>query len=104
MRRAEGVHLLLLALGIGWEAISPRDLESGALMQKQARVLILPMCAGLSDAACDNIVRWVSAGGRLIADVLPAVFTAHGRLRGSGIDSATGKAENSSNPLTGCSA
>ena len=95
----EGVHLLLLALGIGWEAISPRDLESGALMRKNARVLILPMCGALSDAACDNILRWVSAGGRLIADVLPAVFTAHGRLRGAGIDSTTGKTENSSNPL-----
>jgi hypothetical protein len=43
------------------------------------------MCAALSEAACAAIQRWVAQGGRLIADLLPGVFTAHGRLRGTGI-------------------
>jgi hypothetical protein len=94
----EGVHELLAAMGVGWRAISPSDVETGALERRQAKLLILPMCAALSDPACEAIRRWVAAGGRVIADLLPGTFSAHGRLRGTGI-SATGSLQGSTNPL-----
>jgi hypothetical protein len=94
----ENVHDLLAAMGIGWRAINPADVELGALERNGARVLILPMCAALSEAACGSISRWVKRGGHLIADLLPGTFSDHGRLRGTGIDSA-GRVLNSTNPL-----
>jgi hypothetical protein len=94
----EGVHDLLAAMGVGWRAISPSDVESGALERRGARLLILPMCAALSAPACEAIQRWVSHGGRVIADLLPGVFTSHGRLRGTGITPA-GALQGSTNPL-----
>jgi len=81
----EGAHELLAAMGIGWRAIFPADLENGLLEGSGAKVLILPMCAALSDASCEALERWVGHGGNLIADLLPGTFTAHGRLRGTGI-------------------
>lgn len=94
----EGVHDLLSAMGIGWSALAPADVEEGALERNGARVLILPMCAALSDAACTAIRRWVALGGALIADLLPGVFTAHGRMRGASITTA-GAMQSSINPL-----
>jgi hypothetical protein len=94
----EGVHDLLAGMGIGWRAISPTDVETGALERNGARLLILPLCAGLSDAACEAISRWVERGGRLIADLLPGTFTAHGMMRGSSI-TQEGALVASTNPL-----
>lgn len=94
----EGIHELLASMGVGWSAASPADIETGALERNRAEVLILPMCAALSDTACEAIRRWVAAGGRLIADLFPGTFTAHGRLRGAGID-GTGGLQSSNNPL-----
>jgi Beta-galactosidase trimerisation domain len=94
----QGVHDILASMGVGWNAISPSDIETGALERSGARVLVLPMCAALSNAACEAIRRWVATGGCLIADLLPGSFTAHGKLRGAGI-SPTGAMEASTNPL-----
>ncbi len=94
----EGVHDLLAAMGVGWRAISSNDIETGALERNRARLLILPLCVALSDAACEAIRRWVERGGLVIADLMPAVFSAHGRLRGTGI-TATGGLQGSTNPL-----
>jgi hypothetical protein len=98
MLARETVHELLGTVGVGWRSINPIDVEMGALDRNSVRVLILPMCAALSDAACEAIRRWVDGGGFLIADLLPGVFTEHGRLRGSGIDTA-GRLLNSTNAL-----
>jgi hypothetical protein len=95
----EGVHELLGSMGVGWSAISPAEVETGALERKRAKVLILPMCAALSDEGCEAIRRWVASGGRLIADLLPGTFTAHGRLRGAGITTA-GTVLSPTNPLS----
>jgi hypothetical protein len=81
----ENAHELLNSMGVSWNVLSPAEVESGALELKGARALILPMCAALSDAACEAIRRWVAKGGHVVADLLPGVFNAHGRLRGTGI-------------------
>lgn len=94
----ESVHLLLNTMGVAWRAVNPADVEAGELERAGARVLILPICAALSDAACESIRRWVNGGGHVIADLLPATFTDHGRLRGTGID-ANGTVAGSTNPL-----
>lgn len=94
----ESVHLLLNTMGVAWRAVNPADVEGGKLERDGAKVLILPMCAALSDAACESIRRWVSGGGHVIADLLPATFTGHGRLRGTGIN-ADGSLAGSTNPL-----
>jgi hypothetical protein len=94
----ENIHMLLATMGIGWRVVNPLDVETGALEREGARLLILPMCAALSDAACEAIRRWVEQGGAVIADILPATFSEHGRLRGTGI-AANGGLSNSTNPL-----
>jgi hypothetical protein len=94
----EGAHELLSAMGVGWRSIAPQEIEAGELDRRRARLLILPMCAALSDVVCDAIERWVRRGGCLIADLMPGIFTAHGRLRGTGI-AGDGELEGSSNPL-----
>jgi hypothetical protein len=94
----ESIHLLLNTMGVAWRAVNPADVEVGKLERENAKVLILPMCAALSDAACESIRRWVSGGGHLIADLLPATFTNHGRVRGAGIN-ANGTLAGSTNPL-----
>jgi hypothetical protein len=86
----ETIHTLLATMGIGWRAVNPLDVETGALEREGARVLILPMCAALSDAACESVRRWVERGGHVIADLLPAMFSKHGRLRGTGINANGG--------------
>jgi hypothetical protein len=94
----ESVHFLLNTMGVAWRALNPADVEAGELEREGAKVLILPMCAALSDAACESIRRWVSEGGHVIADLLPATFTDHGCLRGTGIN-ANGTLVGSTNPL-----
>jgi hypothetical protein len=94
----ESIHILLNTMGIAWRALDPLDVESGALEREGARVLILPLCAALSDAACESIRRWVNEGGHVIADLLPATFNEHGRLRGTAIN-ADGSVAGSTNPL-----
>jgi hypothetical protein len=94
----ETIHGLLATMGIGWRAVNPSEVETGRLEREGARVLILPMCAALSDAACEAIRRWVERGGHVIADLLPATFSDHGRLRGTGVN-ANGGLANSTNSL-----
>jgi hypothetical protein len=94
----ESVHSLLNTMGVAWRAVDPTDVEAGKLAREGAKVLILPMCAALSDAACESIRRWVSEGGHVIADLLPATFSDHARLRGTGIN-ADGSFAGSTNPL-----
>jgi hypothetical protein len=92
------VHELLSTAAVGWRALDPADIETGSLEQSGAAVLILPMCAALSDAACEAIRRWVQRGGCVLADLLPGTFSDHGRLRGAAI-TPTGELTNSTNPL-----
>ena len=62
--------------------ISARDLESGALGQNRAEVLVLPNSLALSDAEAAEIERFVKVSGHVaFADGTPGLFDEHGRRR-----------------------
>ena len=68
--------------GFSPQFISAHDLESGALGQNRAEVLVLPNSLALSDAEAAGIERFLQAPGHVaFADGTPGVFDEHGRRR-----------------------
>ena len=59
-----------------------RDIASGALAGM--KLLFLPFSQGISDREANAIREFVRAGGCVVADVRPAICTAHGKLRKAG--------------------
>jgi hypothetical protein len=58
------------------EQLTPEGLEG-------LKLLVLPSCVALSDAAVAGIRAFAVAGGKVLADVLPATHDAHGKPRGA---------------------
>ncbi|MCC6794592.1 MAG: beta-galactosidase [Candidatus Hydrogenedentes bacterium] len=67
---------VLSALGYAFDFISAERIAKGGL--SAYRVLVLPMTRALSDAEVQAIRSFADAGGCVIADIAPAVFSEHG--------------------------
>jgi len=61
--------------------LSPRLLEEDELRRGGYRLLVLPHALALGPGESDAIRRFVAHGGRVIADIAPGAFDAHGRKR-----------------------
>lgn len=72
-------RLALNELQLTSNYVAPPQIEAGEL--SKYRVLFLPFTMALSDATAQAIMRWVEAGGTLIADVRLARTDEHGRWR-----------------------
>lgn len=75
---ADYAHLLT-RMGLRPRYASDRDLATESL--GDARILILPHAVALSDAEITSIQDFVHRGGRVIADVSPGDYDAHGKRR-----------------------
>ena len=74
---------LLEDAGIQYNFYSYADLLEKGLDPQQYRVLILPRTLALSDEEAQEMVKYVQAGGHLIADHSPGWFDQHLRGRAS---------------------
>ncbi len=72
-------------LGMQFRYITVDMLEQGVLDKGEFRLLILPFCQALSDRSAQAIRRFAAAGGTVLADLRPGVFTGHCRPREAGV-------------------
>ncbi len=72
---------LLRDCGLQFDFIPYSSVEKGGLIEKGYRTFILPMSYALSQAETDEIVKFVEAGGTVIADGLPGVMDEHCAFR-----------------------
>ena len=83
-KNREAWFKLLEDCGFQYDVLSGRDIVSGALAQRQIRVLILNRAIALSDRECQSIDEFVRAGGTVIADYWTALLNEHGTGRPNG--------------------
>ncbi len=72
---------LLRDCGLQFDFIPYSAVEKGGLIEKGYKTFILPMSYALSQAETDEIVKFVEAGGTVIADGLPGVMDEHCAFR-----------------------
>ena len=77
----KGIALILNALGVPFAFVDHRQVEQGWLAQNMPKVLIMPMTLAMSDKEIQAVRNYVSKGGRILADVMPAVHDEHLRKR-----------------------
>ncbi len=77
----EGIAQILNALGVPFAFVDHRQVEQGWLVQNMPKVLIMPMVLAMSDREIQAVRDYVSKGGRLLADVMPAVYDERLRKR-----------------------
>jgi hypothetical protein len=77
----EGIAQILNALGIPFAFVDHRQVEQGWLVQNMPKVLIMPMTLAMSDKEIQAVRDYLSKGGCILADVMPAVYDEHLRKR-----------------------
>lgn len=66
-------------LGYQYKFVSGKRIAEGALERDGYKVLVLPFAQAIAPAEAAAIRRFAEAGGTVIADLRPGVFTGHGR-------------------------
>jgi len=69
---------LLESLGLGYEFISPPELEKG--IPEGTKILILPYSQSMSEKEAQAVRAFVNRGGMVVADYNPAIMSEHGRF------------------------
>lgn len=69
-----GFVSILRSLGIEFVFVDARQLEMGWLKHNKIKVLVLPMSLAMSEKEVNAVKEFVANGGKVIADVLPAIF------------------------------
>jgi hypothetical protein len=77
----DGWVKILHDLGQGFEFMAYSAIETGDLISKGYKILILPMSYAISDKEIAQIEVFIKAGGILIADALPGVMDNHTKFR-----------------------
>jgi len=96
----EGWTRLLDDLGFGYKFVSYEEIEKGALIRENYRVLILPHSKAISRAEAENIREFVRKGGLLIGDYEIGLMDEHGRTQKTGqLDDVFGIKRSGNNPL-----
>jgi hypothetical protein len=74
-----GTVALLHDCGLEAKVLSYAELAEGKLTNKDFKVLLLPCSQALSPDEVEQVKKFVSAGGTVIADLRPGVTDAHGK-------------------------
>lgn len=86
---------LLSDLGLGARFISYEQLARDGLDLSRIQVFVMPFSLVLSDAEIINLKQFVEAGGMIIADWAPGVYTGHGKIsQHSGLEELFGISRN----------
>ncbi|MGM0493252.1 MAG: sugar-binding protein [Armatimonadota bacterium] len=72
----------LIRHGVAYRYVLPEELDGAAM--RGVELLVLPSCVALSDETVAAIERFVADGGKVVADVMPATHSGHGRPRETG--------------------
>ncbi len=80
-KNRDGWVKVLHDMGVGFSFISYSNIETGGLISRGYKILILPMSLALSDQEVRSIEEFVKKGGIVIADALPGVMDNHTKLR-----------------------
>jgi beta-galactosidase len=72
------------SLGMEFTYVTDRALAAAPLDPKRYKVLILPQAEALGDATAAAVRAYAAAGGTVIADVRPGLYTEHGQPRTTG--------------------
>ena len=79
------------AVGLQFEYVTDRMLRRGEFVADDYKVMILPQCEALGPKEIAAIRKFAEDGGTVIADVRPAIFDGHLKLRsGGGLDDLFG--------------
>lgn len=79
--------------------VSYAQLAAGQIKRDLCKALILPYALAMSDAEVKAVIDFVNAGGVVLADVRPAVYNEHCKLRPSGaLDNLFGVAPGTNRP------
>ncbi|MFO8081273.1 MAG: sugar-binding protein [Armatimonadota bacterium] len=70
---------MLIRHGLAYRYVLPEELDGEAM--RGVELLVLPSCVALSDETVEAIQRFVADGGKVVADVMPATHSGHGRPR-----------------------
>lgn len=81
----------LIRQGVSYRYVLPEELGDSAM--NEVELLVLPSCVALSDETVAAIRRFASGGGRVLADMMPATHSGHGRPREGGSPLASLAAE-----------
>jgi hypothetical protein len=77
----EGIRSALNQFGCTYDYLAYDQLASGEAGKRGYRILVLPMSTALSPAEAEGVRQFVKAGGVVLADMLPGVYSDHGRLQ-----------------------
>ena len=85
-------HRTIRATGLQFEYVTDRMLRRGEFAPENYKVMILPQCEALGPKEVAAIRQFAENGGTVIADIRPAIFDGHLRMRsgGGGLDDLFG--------------
>jgi len=83
-RSHKGAHMVVRELGMQFRYVTDRMLRLGEFDAAKYKVLLLPRAEAMSDASAAVVRKFVAEGGLVIADVRPAVFDEHLKVRAKG--------------------
>ena len=84
-------HRTIRATGLQFEYVTDRMLRQGEFAPDDYKVMILPQCEALGPKEIAAIRKFAEDGGTVIADVRPAIYDGHLKLReGGGLDDLFG--------------
>lgn len=86
-------------LGYQYKFVSGKRIAAGALERDGYKVLVLPFAQAIAPAEAAAIRRFAEAGGTVLADLRPGVFTGHGRPVAPGMLDAVFGASRSPGPV-----
>ncbi|MDW8320620.1 MAG: beta-galactosidase [Armatimonadota bacterium] len=70
----EAFMRLLRSFGVAFTLVDARQVEQGWLLKYRPKLLLMPVTLAMSDREVKAVQSYLAQGGKVLADVMPAVF------------------------------
>ncbi|MDW8104682.1 MAG: beta-galactosidase, partial [Armatimonadota bacterium] len=70
----EALMRLLRSFGVDFSLVDARQVEEGWLQKHRPKLLLMPVTLAMSEREVQAVQQYLAQGGKVVADVLPAVF------------------------------